>query len=95
MYSYQKGDFEIMRKDVIRLANEKYFNGHLDARPVEQENCNLITSFIHDSADKHIPSKISNSVSSIPWITPEIRRKIRRRNKIHAKAKKTGSCKPD
>ena len=55
------------------------------------ENFNLITSFIHDSADKHIPSKISNSVSSIPWITSEIRRTIRRSKKIHAKAKKTGS----
>ena len=39
---------------------------------------------------KHISSKISKSVSTIPWIT---RRKIRRRNKIHTKAKKTGSDK--
>ena len=53
----------------------------------------MITSFIHDSADKHIPSKISKSDSTIPRITPEIRRKIRRRNRIHAKAKKTGSGK--
>ena len=37
--------------------------------------------------------KTSRSVSSIPWITPEIRRKIRRKNKTHAKAKKTGSSK--
>ena len=29
----------------------------------------------------------------IPWITPEIRRKIHRRNEIHAQAKKTGSGK--
>ena len=29
----------------------------------------------------------------ILWITPEIRRKIHKRNKIHAKAKKTGSGK--
>ena len=53
----------------------------------------LLTYFIQDSADKHIPSKTSKSVSSIPWITPEIRRKIRRNNKTHAKAKKTGSSK--
>ena len=92
VYSYQKGDFETMRKDALRFANEKYFNGHSDARSV-QENFNLITSVIHDSADKHIPSKISKSVSMIPWITPEIRRKICRRNKIHAKAKKMGSVK--
>ena len=46
-------------------------------------------SFIQESADKHIPSKTSRSVSSVPWI----RRRIRRRNKTYAKAKKTGSNK--
>ena len=58
-----------------------------------QENFDLITSFIQDSADKHIPLKTSRSFSSIPWITFEIRRRIRRRNKMYAKAKKTGSSK--
>ena len=58
-----------------------------------QENFNLITSFIQDSADKHIPSKTCRSISSVPWITPAIRRKIRRKNATHAKAKKSGSAK--
>ena len=53
----------------------------------------MLTSFIQDLAVKLIPSKTSRSVSSIPWITPEIRRKIRRKNKTDAKAKKTGSSK--
>ena len=92
MYLYQKGDYESMRKDTLEFAKEKYFNGHSDTRSV-QENFDLLTSFIQDSADKHIPLKTSRSVSSIPWITPEIRRKIRRKNKTHAKAKKTGSSK--
>ena len=76
-----------MRKDAFEFAKEKYFNGYPDTRSV-QENFNLITSFIQDSADKHIPSKIRPSVSSVPWITctPEIRMNIRRRNKTHAKA---------
>ena len=87
VYLYQKGDYESMRKDTLEFAKEKYFNGHSDTRSV-QENFDLLTSFIQDSADKHIPSKTSRSVSSIPWITPEIRRKIRRKNKTHAKAKR-------
>ena len=58
-----------------------------------QEYRSLITSFIQDSADKHIPSKTSRSVSSVPWITPAIRRKIRRKKATHAKAKKSGSAK--
>ena len=76
------------------LSPRKYhmYDGHSDTRSV-QENFDLLTSFIQDSADKHIPSKTSRSVSSVPWITSEIRRKIRRRNKTHAKAKQTGSSK--
>ena len=92
VYLYQKGDYESMRKDTLEFAQEKYFSGHSDTRSV-QENFDLITSFIQDSADKHISSKTSRSVSSIPWITSAIRRNIRRRNKTHAKAKKTGSSK--
>ena len=92
VYRYQKGDYESMRAETLKFAKEKYFNGYSDTRSV-QENFNLITSFIQDSADKHIPSKTSRSVSSVPWITPEIRRKIRRKNITHAKAKKTGSAK--
>ena len=78
-----------MRAETLKFAKERYFNGYSDTRLV-QENFNLITSFIQESADKHIPSKTSHSVSSVPWITPEIRRKIRRKNATHAKAKKTG-----
>ena len=68
VYLYQKGDYESMRKDTFVFAKEKYFNGYPDTRSV-QENFNLITSFIQDSADKHIPSKTSRRVSSVPCIT--------------------------
>ena len=80
-----------MRKDASDFAKGRYFNGSSDNHSF-QENFDLITSFIQESADKHIPSKTSRSVSWAPWITPEIRRKIRRRNKTHAK-RKTGSSK--
>ena len=75
------------------FAKDRYFNGYSDNHLV-QENFDSITTFYQESADKHIPTKTSWSVSSVAWITPEIRRKIRRRNKTHAKAKKTGSSKP-
>ena len=92
VFLYKKGNFESMRKDASDFAKDKYFNGYSDNRSV-QENFDLITSFIQESAENHIPSKTSRSTSSIPWIPPEIRRKIRRRNRTHAKAKKTGSSK--
>ena len=92
VYLYQKGDYESMRKDTFVFAKEKYFNGYPDTRSV-QENFNLITSFIHNSVDKHIPSQTSRTVCSVPWITSEIRRKICRRNKTHAKANKVSFLK--
>ena len=92
VYKYQKGDYESMKGDALKFAKEKYFNVYSGTRSV-QENFTLITSFIQDSVDKHIPSKTSRSVSSVPWLTPEIRRKICRKNATHAKAKKTGSAK--
>ena len=59
MYLYQKSDYESMRKDTHEFAIEKYFNGHSDTCSV-QENFDLLTSFLQDSADKHIPSKTSS-----------------------------------
>ena len=57
MYLYQKSDYESMRKDAFEFAKENDFNGYPATCSV-QENFNLITSFIQDSADKHIPSKL-------------------------------------
>ena len=58
VYRYQKGEYESLRSDALRFAKEKRdFNGYSDTRSV-QENFNLITSFIQDSTDKHIPSKL-------------------------------------
>ena len=71
VYRYQKGDYESMRAETLKFAKERYFNGYSNTRSV-QENFSLITTFIQESADKHIPSKTSRSVSSVPWITPEI-----------------------
>ena len=71
---YQKGDYESMKADALKFAKEKYFNGYSSTRSV-QENFNLITSFIQDSVDKHIPSKTSRSVSPVPWLTPEKKKK--------------------
>ena len=81
-----------MRRDSSIFAKDKYFNGHSGSHSV-QENFNLITSFIQEAVDKYIPSRTSRSVASVPWITSEIKRNIRKKNKIHAKAKKTGSSK--
>ena len=54
VYLYQKGDFESTRKDASDFAKDRYFNGYSDNCSV-QENFDLITSFVQESADKHNP----------------------------------------
>ena len=76
-----------MRRDSSNFANDKYFSGHSGFCSVHK-NFSLITSFIQEAVDKYISSKTSRSVASVSWITSEIRRNIRIRNKTHAKAKK-------
>ena len=44
-----------MRKVASDFAKDRYFSGYSDNRSV-QENFDLITSFIQESVDKHIPS---------------------------------------
>ena len=86
VYRYQKGDHESMRSDALRFAKERYFSRYSDS-PSVQENFYLITSFIQDSADKHIPSKTSRSVSSVPWITPAIRWRFAEKMQLMQKQK--------
>ena len=64
---YQKGDYESMRKDSLVFCTGKILLWSLGYTLSVEENFDLLTSFIQDSADKHIPSKTSRSISSVPW----------------------------
>ena len=82
VYRYQKGDYESMRAETLKFAKERYFNGYSDTRSV-QENFNLITSFIQESADKHIQAAQCSLVQNIYFglqkignLCPKNRRKI-------------------
>ena len=50
--------------------------------------------YLHNQqADRNTILSEASLETSVTWITPEIRRKIRKKNATHAKAKKTGSAK--
>ena len=52
MFWNQKGNFESMRKDASDFAKDRYFRDYSDNCSV-QDNFDLITSFIQESAEKH------------------------------------------
>ena len=76
-----------MRKDASEFPKDRFFNGYSE-NCWAQENFDFMAFFIQESAGKYIPSKTSRSIPSVPWITPEIRRKTHRRNRTHAKDKR-------
>ena len=56
------GTLKIFIPPIKTPRRKVYLNGHSDTRSV-QENFDVLTSFIQDSADKHFPSKTSRSIS--------------------------------
>ena len=64
VYLYQKGDYASMRKDTLEFAKEKYLN---DTRSV-QENFDLLTSFIQDSAENISHRKLAGRSIQFPGL---------------------------
>ena len=56
-----------------------------------EEDWNLFKDTLQQSIDKNIPSKLISGKDKLQWMTPHLRRLIRRKNKLHARLKKTGS----
>ena len=74
----------------LKFSREKYFNGQQNTRNIT-DNWKMIKTFLQPAVEKHAPSKIWKGNKSLPWITQSIRRMIRKRNKLHKRAKETGS----
>jgi hypothetical protein len=89
-YLYNKGDYDKMRDDTKIFSKEKYFNGQQNTRNNE-DNWKMIKTFMQQAVEKHVPSKICKGKRSLSWITQSIRRMIRKCNKLHKRAKETGS----
>ena len=81
-----------MRKDASDFAKDEYFSGQSDNRSIQENSFDklLYSGVCWKSISSHKP--VGRPVL-FPWITPEIRKKIRRRNRTHVKAKKTGGSK--
>lgn len=91
IYQYKKADWDQVREAAEQLTTE-YFARDPDKYSVS-ENGLFIEDGIQKIIDKEIPSKLSKSKESYPWITPTVRKAQRRRDRYYAKAKKTRSPK--
>ncbi|KAJ8031305.1 hypothetical protein HOLleu_27992 [Holothuria leucospilota] len=87
IWQFSKGDYSTMRRDTRTFALG-YFNGGQNNRSID-ENWQLLKSFLERTVKKNVPTKLTRTRTSLPWVNDGIRKLIRRRDKLHAIFKKT------
>ncbi len=86
IYSYQKADWDKM-KDEMREFNRRYLK-KCDQRSVDQNWSNLRDQ-LHHLLDKYVPSKLKSTRQNLPWLTPELRRLTKKKQRMYNKARKS------
>ena len=86
IWQFSKGDYSTMRRDTRSFAIG-YFNGGQNNRSID-ENWQLLKSFLERTVKKNVPTKLTRTRTSLPWVNDGICRLVRRRDRLHAIFKK-------
>ena len=86
IWSYDEGNYTALKEDLRSTHWDSLFKDDLD------ETTSNITAHILKLVEKHIPHKeVLVRPRDPPWMTCEVKRLIRKRNRAHRKAKRTKS----
>ena len=77
------------RKDDINQLTTTYFRVNPNSRDIN-ENWNFFRNNLTSLVDRNIPSRNTKAKAHLPWVTREIIRMQRKRNKSYKKANQTG-----
>ena len=87
VYLYDRGDYDSYRDQLSQVNWDEIFENN-DVDIISRS----VTEIIIDGADRNIPNRIITvRKDSPPWLTTEIKRHIRRKNRLHKRAKRTNS----
>jgi hypothetical protein len=90
IFLYSKGNYDQLRSD-IHLFSNSFFGSSPDSKSVN-ENWLDLKQAVTSSAHKNIPTKLVTGHSRHPsWLTPSVRRAIRRRDTLARAARRSGS----
>ncbi|XP_072182159.1 uncharacterized protein [Diadema setosum] len=90
IFIYSKGDIEGMRSDFKTFQDQFFCVNH---QQTTNENWLQLKNFLLQTMEKHIPSKLSRPLTKQPWITPSIKRMVRKKARLYKKARTTDSDK--
>ena len=89
IFKFDKANWEAIREKSRELT-ANYFLRHPDNINLE-DNCKYIEDGIKEIIKEQVPSKKSKSKQSYPWITPEVKDVLRKRDRAYVAATRTRS----
>ena len=89
IFMYNKANWDDIRAETKHLG-ELYFKRNPDIYTFE-DNCLFIQTSIENLIQTIVPSRLSKSKFHLPWITKHVRRQMKSRDKLYAKAIKSKS----
>ena len=84
VFLYKKTEFRKIADDLDLLNDE--LTDEIICQSNVDELWNRLKDTVHKSMDANIPSKMTSSKPSVPWINPTIKRSIRKKRKLYDKA---------
>ena len=91
VFQFHKGNYDGLRTRMASFADE-YLGSCPGNRSVD-ENWARISDTIKTATDQFLPSKMTKAKRHLPWVSPEIKRMMNRRDRAHKRAKQTGKAK--
>ena len=82
IYNYKKGDIDQLRFETKQFSNQFVASDPLQ-NPVDTY-WQKIRDNLQSLLDKHIPSKLKSGKRHLPWITPDLKRKMRKRDRMYS-----------
>lgn len=55
-----------------------------------EENYKCIEQHLQSIMDKHVPSKMTRTWPDLPWLSQELKKQSKRKQRLYNRAKKTG-----
>ena len=86
IFKWQQADWEKLKNDA-GVFRDEYLNSSGNRTIAENHSC--ISDFFQGVL-KQIPHKMSRIRNDLPWLTPDLKRRCRRKHRLYNKAKKTG-----
>ena len=88
IFVYSKGDMEGIRTDILNFHENFLSDGPNHS---SDDNWVLLKDFILQTMDRNIPSKFSRSRANQPWISPSLKRMVRKKARLYNEAKETNA----